>query len=735
MIKEKLERLKASKKTTDLYVKPLFLLEDTEDLDIDTHRDLVDIDVYTKNCKPRETYTKLQELKFNRRYKRYLKSLVKKRKQDNYTFLIDFHIKFYHIDKYNRDELIFLLLPDYQIYGNELKKLGLMPFLMDIIKKMKDKSFYFMIMDYYEYDYEFFKMLIYNFIESNDQLSEFYSTTVLKVIHATHDKYFLGYVYFSLKKKSYIEMADLEKKIVNNLMATLCDKNNIRNDQSNAKLTINNTNLDRYLLEYCKQTVKSEIDTYNSEKDVKHAECHLTEDINCNVKLSKEDLLYNLKNVDNYNAPVEKNELIMCLEDENITVSLIKNSLIIAKNNHYDINKQLLRVINKIPNKKDVFEHILNHYITTNKNIDNEMIDILIAYKEYIDSHLRNKLHDLLSKIINKEQYNNIINKLFDNGLLEYIQIDMLDENSKYLLDGNVKDLETANLCILRYKEGRNQPIINGCVIRNKDHVIMEYIMLLLRSENVPAHLVNSVYFPYLVRLFDEGNDAVFDLLSNIINDSNCFSLAEATIRRDIGRLDILEMVFNYMKQRKLIKNDFVISDKELGLILKECKNIKMISMVLQMINNKITKYIPYITPVLIEERETCCLEVLIKKYQNIMLVYLCDFIKIGINIRCFIDFEGESLVYKLVDLGKFNVLEQYIDILHSVSAGICKAIVNTNNIDLIKKIIDKIISCRKKDKEIVNIFRMIEDDDIKNYIKENAVNSKILRDVVLSWS
>ncbi|ELQ73888.1 hypothetical protein THOM_3205 [Trachipleistophora hominis] len=214
MIKEKLQKLQSLKKTSDLYTKPLFLLQNTEHLDIDTHRDMLCTDKYIKRNQLRETYTEQQEKKFNRKYSEYLKALVKKRADDCFGVLIDFHIKFYRIDRYNRNELIFVLLPDYQIYERELGMLGVEPSWCGIIREMTNRQFYYLVMEYHRYDELFFKRLMYSFLESNEKLPSFYGLAALRAAKKMKDPVFLRYVYLSFKRKAGIEVKELETAVL-----------------------------------------------------------------------------------------------------------------------------------------------------------------------------------------------------------------------------------------------------------------------------------------------------------------------------------------------------------------------------------------------------------------------------------------------------------------------------------------------------------------------------------------
>lgn len=736
MIKEKLLKLRSLKKTSDLYTKPLFLLENTENLDIDTHRDMLSTDKYIRRNKLRETYTEQQENKFNKKYGKYLKSLVTKRKEDGFTILVDFHIKFYHIDRYNKNELIFILLPDYLIYGKELAMLGMEPSLSGIVRKMKDKEFYFMVMEYYKYDFLFFKHLMHSFLEGNERLPSFYGLTVLKVIRQTNDHNFLCYVYLSFKSKAKIEIRELDDAMQENGD----EKTTMRRYDGNTSARYksvpgeNDRRKNNEVLIRCRNILQLELD------ENVYAPKARTEIISGEDNLMRngsDDLIVNLQINKNYSPAITENELTGMLLKKNARGHFIVNCIKIAKNSNYDIVVPLSKIIDTAEDKRTVLEYVMDYHTVRNKIPQvSKIINLLVSHKECINGILRGKLHDFLDKVSNKRSYNSAIEKLYNNGLVDYVRMNMLDSNSGFLLDSNIGELNIANECLQSYRTGNTQPILNGYVIRDWEGTAKKFWQEVLETtDRIPPAMLSTTHLVHLFTVPVKYHKKIALSLAQAINEDNCYDIARAVINRNMDHVEILALVHDYVQNHDLFVDHFCISDEELKIILLEHKNTKAIAMILQLVSNHILQYIPLVVPLLIQEKELLCLVGLIKRYKNVLITYLQQFMELGMDTDVFAYFDNGSTVLKMIDMAAYDTLYNYINVLPCINSNTCQVILHTNNIDLIRLMILRIVHSGKECRDVHYLLKDIKSEDVRELIKENAIKSKILRNVIKEWS
>lgn len=190
MIREKLKLLQKYKKTTDLYRKPTVLLEDTEELDRDAHLDLISEKiegqkkfktiVETKLFRSdidRMSITETMERQFNKHIKKSLKGLLSTfyDQQNDETklifhLIIDFHIKYHFIDRYNKDELLILLLPFHKDYEKELLDLGFDCTYDSFLVKMKNRKFFSLLLTFIETAPSFFNGLLSDFFRRKHKI-------------------------------------------------------------------------------------------------------------------------------------------------------------------------------------------------------------------------------------------------------------------------------------------------------------------------------------------------------------------------------------------------------------------------------------------------------------------------------------------------------------------------------------------------------------------------------------
>lgn len=240
-IQSKLKKIQKSRKTTEILIKPLFLLEETNNLDKESHLDLIKSKIlfYTKFEKLLESKILFKiermdlsvgkERKFDKMLNANLIELLrikneyllnKNTKNDNiknklendniknnleknlknnkknyiisnleedvefiFNIFIDYHIKFNYIDRYNKNILIFLLLPNFYLYEKELFLLEFKPTFNFIIKNMKNKKFFLEILKYEKCCLDFLDKLIFEFLRFNQSLDSFFVDNIWCLIN------------------------------------------------------------------------------------------------------------------------------------------------------------------------------------------------------------------------------------------------------------------------------------------------------------------------------------------------------------------------------------------------------------------------------------------------------------------------------------------------------------------------------------------------------------------------
>lgn len=168
-----LEQLKKIKKTSSFSKK----YSNSEDLDLESLLDLIPDCI--KNTKylsssslhfDRFRLTTIEELKFNKKFKNWLMSLVIYGHKEEFGFLLDFLIRKYHVYKYNQKEFIFITLPYPKYYTNILSKFDFLrsqnsfstQFYAECCAKYID--FFYMVVDYFDF-YEHLKDFLNELIE------------------------------------------------------------------------------------------------------------------------------------------------------------------------------------------------------------------------------------------------------------------------------------------------------------------------------------------------------------------------------------------------------------------------------------------------------------------------------------------------------------------------------------------------------------------------------------------
>ncbi|ELQ73889.1 hypothetical protein THOM_3206 [Trachipleistophora hominis] len=448
------------------------------------------------------------------------------------------------------------------------------------------------------------------------------------------------------------------------------------------------------------------------------------------------DVLVGMQNIRNYVVSISEKELTEILLKKNIKGHFITNSIKIARNCNYDIVVPLLKLIEEVEDKRAILEYALDYYSTRRRVLQgSKMVSVLISSKAYIDDVLRSKLHDFLGKLTNKRSYNCAIEKLYENGLLDHVEVDMLDRTSRFVLDENIKDLDIANECLSVYQKGRKQQICNGYVIKDWERTAKNFWCTVLDTmDEIPSAMLTGAHLVHLFAVPEKYHCRILPLLARAINEDNCYEIARVVIDRDINHVEVLTLVYNYVKSRDLFNDQFYVSDEELDIILREHKDIKAVSMILQLVNNQVIEHIPFILPFLIQEKEFLCLERLVKRYKNIMITYLQQFIEMGMNVKVFLYFDAGSTVQKMIQMAAYDTLTDYIAVLPYIDQNTCQEILRTGNAGLIQPMILKIAQSKKECTEVHDLLKDERDESVREFIKKNAIESKVLRNVVKEW-
>lgn len=200
MVKKELIQIRNVKKTTDIYLKPKFLVEKTAEIDKSTHFDLLKEKIEDdpklskiisskifKMKEDRMSLTQRREINFNKYLQKSLCELLKCQNDTNrliYNLIIDYHIKYHYIDRYNKNELFLLLISNHKKYEMEISKLGYDPAYESFIRAIRKKDLFKSLLTFMEADPIFFDELLFSFFSRKPpgQKYKFYEHSCLNHI-------------------------------------------------------------------------------------------------------------------------------------------------------------------------------------------------------------------------------------------------------------------------------------------------------------------------------------------------------------------------------------------------------------------------------------------------------------------------------------------------------------------------------------------------------------------------
>lgn len=166
MIRSQLQRIKESRMSKHIQTKRRILFGDTSDLDDETI--LEAIPIQTPFTKPkslnfdRQRHTMDEEEKFNIKFSKFLKTLVRYGDVKDVEYLFDYLVRRYSCDTFNQKEMIFFLLPFKKYYSQVLSLSSTSGFNYFIVQPtysyqfignvcLKDKCFFDFLVGYFEY--------------------------------------------------------------------------------------------------------------------------------------------------------------------------------------------------------------------------------------------------------------------------------------------------------------------------------------------------------------------------------------------------------------------------------------------------------------------------------------------------------------------------------------------------------------------------------------------------------
>ena len=490
MLQKQLEKLKKEKKTHDLFIEPLISFTKSENL---TDEDLLEIipfkTKYTTKSKERYLLTKNEEVIFNAKFKIYLKELISSMEVPGIELLLDYHIKKHAIDRFNKEEVLFLMLPFFERFELQILKLLSMKniSLNFLSAKIKEEGFLEIFLEYFKYldipkVKEFVLKMLDCFLENNSTINDFVSVNLFENLN----------IYFS--------PSEFQKYAVK-----ISDRSNL------------------YFSEKSDLNLK-ESNVFNEDKYETEA---FDENINKNKKVKKIENItdFNLEKLDleSFKDFLKKTNLKFQKENINQLLPIFLKHNFFEKNilKQIVIKDDILEIFNKTEHKINVFklaDSLSIKIIDSIKTEDEETLLLILKFSiKEIKNNVENKIWKideiLLKKIkefvikSNNEDFIFTFNEFVD--LMEYENfienIKFLVENEKILFV-NEKKLkeEDRNLVFLDPKIFEINMILdfisNSKNIKNGD-----YRYFKTKIERIDSKKLENYVFDILVKEIKNG--------------------------------------------------------------------------------------------------------------------------------------------------------------------------------------------------------------------------------------
>ncbi|KAF7696528.1 hypothetical protein CDIK_1792 [Cucumispora dikerogammari] len=216
MLEYQLTEIKKHKKTTDLYTKPLITFnskcltaEDIEDSFIFQTK-------YSNKNIDRLSLTAKEENKFKKKISKYLISLLPRMREPGIESILDFHIFYHQIDRMNKDDLLFLLLPHSEYNKKTSILMGTEEFsIKDISKKLDNLEFLGFFMQYFDFFYlenikQFVEKVLTIYFAQKHNIRNEIAGALMNEFMAIEDKKFGTHLYDMLIKKTDLRIEDIE---------------------------------------------------------------------------------------------------------------------------------------------------------------------------------------------------------------------------------------------------------------------------------------------------------------------------------------------------------------------------------------------------------------------------------------------------------------------------------------------------------------------------------------------
>lgn len=723
MIEDQLRELKKHKKTSDLFTEPLILLTNnkTETIEEIENKLIMQTEFSNKHI-DRLSLTEKEEKNFERKMSKYLRNLMHKMETEGIEDLIDFHIKFHFIDRMNKNDLLFLIMP-FEKYSEQICELmSMKDFSISFLaKQLNNFEFLELFVDYFDFSELFF---VRNFIEKvllcflrqhqwlKEKLAEFLIlnlerikteclfNSIYSVLTEKTDFRIEGVEIFEIKEKEEFERKEIKEisEDINKENIESKEELNIYDDFKNLReenhkeflrfcsekfLIKNKMEISKELLKYKKPDLKRIAD-FLTEKDLQ--------------KIKKE--ITNKKNI---------------LESSNLLELIFLNSEDLFSKIYTNFNSD----IHEKENNWLLVEFILNNELFQYENILLKNLEIIYE-KLKEKENLNFLLYEFADSLICIEKYNEIIRKMYEMGKLPVLNLEKLsNENKKHFLkepeneqkffEENLKEIVER----LRNKPKRAFLIKNELDLINLEgieHKLMEflinkledkqnknkkYFLSFILEEPLNAYLLdfinrNSIQL-IIEQLCLEKNDFTFyyliidNLLDNKENLKKNYCYLEKIVKQTKGDLKIKNIFEENIEK-------FLDENGDLNL------NMKILQICLEM-NISLLPVLRKIFKILEREMNTEFLNGLIFKYKKILSPFL-NFICKNTDKRNLLVFDNLEVLENLEFLDK----KKFVDFL------------KITNLD------EEVFLHLKKKMNSEILFSLFENENISKILKESSI-------------
>ncbi|KAK6090667.1 hypothetical protein P3W45_000390 [Vairimorpha bombi] len=636
MISEQIKKLKKSSTVKLQY-------SNSEDLETESLLDMIPEEVpRTKYLSTsslhfdRQRLTKSEEIKFNKKFRPWMRSLIEYHNTEGYEYLLDFLVRKYHVQKFNQHDLLFITLPFPKYYNNNLtifeylqyQKGYSTEYIAECCAKYVD-FFHFFIeyFGYYDCLKEFLDEIVEFFIIKNINFMHKYINEINEIIEKLKNNELGMKLQDALDGKCFISKNTNDNaKILKNINY---NEECYKNRQGRALLK-NKIRLEEYILWLDKSNLNDESFT-NSEYDLLKMAFGISKDI------VLEDDFENYKNL---LEEMTSREIIVKMLYDRFMSDIIK----IDQNIYSIYDKDTILKVISAKNYKQVeykdFDILLKCMDFVNFDPD-FFGDVEVSFDKLNELVVQNKSKKIfLRNYVQLCASRNIQNEFTEDDKNEYITLG----------EDNIENCRDYDIVKYNYEKDKNVVHkITNYVILSKlcDEYgykeILNNFDLEFISEFAKHIIVDVTFLEYLIDRFDLeklldilkvhycklvyfNNHKSFNkmkiILKEFANDEHaCKFIFDTMFNKLYGFIDHLDLVYIYQSEYNFINN---YKD---GLLEICDRDIDLMDYLITNTDYEDIRIVNKISTQLISRNKPSILT-LFNKYGNIMKLYIKEFIE-----------------------------------------------------------------------------------------------------------